>query len=66
MNQRFVVSPFSLLFRVLFWVIVLWLIYKFITLLVGGRGWKLSFKRYEDDSPEEEEPQPEKRTRKKS
>lgn len=47
-------SPFTFILKVLFVGLIIWLIYKVITLFTGGRGWQLSFTPQEDppDEPE--------------
>ena len=47
-------SPFSLVLRVLFLGLIVWLLYKFISLFTVGRSWQLSFTSQEDVEPEDE------------
>ncbi len=47
-------SPFSIVLRVLFLGLIVWLLYKFISLFTVGRSWQLSFNSQVDAEPEEE------------
>ena len=51
-------SPFSILFRLICLGFVIWVGYKVISAIFGGKGWKLSFKKLpeEEGSPEEKAP----------
>jgi len=51
---RSIYSPFSLVLRVLFLGLIVWLLYKFISLFTVGRSWQLSFNSHPDGEPEEE------------
>jgi hypothetical protein len=48
-------SPFSILFRLICLGFLIWVGYKVISAIFGGKGWKLSFQKMpaEDGSPEE-------------
>ncbi len=48
-------SPFSILFRLICLGFLIWVGYKVISAIFGGKGWNLSFKKLpEDDNPPEE------------
>lgn len=48
-------SPFSILFRLICLGFLIWVGYKVISAIFGGKGWNLSFKKVpEDDNPPEE------------
>ena len=51
---RSIFSPFSLVLRVLVLGLIVWLLYKFISLFTVGRSWQLSFNSQADVEPEEE------------
>jgi len=51
---RSIFSPFSLVLRVLFLGLIVWLLYKFISLFTVGKSWQLSFNSQADVEPEEE------------
>ena len=51
---RSIFSPFSIVLRVLFLGLIVWLLYKFISLFTVGRSWQLSFNSQVDAEPEEE------------
>ncbi len=48
-------SPFLFLLKVVFLGLILWLIYKFVTLFTGGKSWQLSFSSTEGDEPKVEQ-----------
>jgi hypothetical protein len=57
LTSRTVFSPFSIFLRVLFLGVVIWVIYKVITLFTGSRSWQLSFNaQSEEDTETEEKP----------
>ena len=51
---RSIYSPFSFVLRVLFFGLIVWLLYKFISLFTVGKSWQLSFNSQADVEPEEE------------
>lgn len=51
---RSIFSPFSIVLRVLFLGLIVWLLYKFLSLFTGGRSWQLSFNSQDAVEPEEE------------
>jgi hypothetical protein len=46
-------SPFSWILRLVVFGVLIWLIYKVITLLTRGKGWQLSFRSIEDGDEKE-------------
>jgi hypothetical protein len=55
LSSRTIFSPLSILLRVLFLGLIVWVIYKIITLFTGGKSWQLSFNSQSEVAPEAEE-----------
>jgi hypothetical protein len=47
-KSNFYFSPFSFFIKLVVFAVFLWLIYKFITMFTQGKGWQMSFTRFED------------------
>jgi hypothetical protein len=57
LSSRTISSPLLILMRLLFLGLIVWVIYKIITLFTGGRSWQLSFNsQSEGDTEAEEKP----------
>ncbi|TFH32202.1 MAG: hypothetical protein E4G99_13020 [Anaerolineales bacterium] len=53
-NARSHFSAFTFVLRVLFLGLIVWVLYKFITLFTGGKSWQLSFNSQGTSDPEED------------